>query len=338
MTETCVCADPNRSSICSALIAAGVLLFAACSLPAQDLKVQTDASVPGDTAGIDIAAPGSNGMTLQLEQAEQATLPPRAQQPASQPAETPPAQSTQPQSGQPQPAQQPGLPEAPKPAKSDESGKKDCKIIPCPTPFINWYMRFENGPQVKPMTPKEKAWLATKNLIDPFNLITILGTAGISVAADSHSAYGPGMPGFGRYVGVTFTEDMTGEFFNTFLIPSIMHQDPHYHRMPQAKYTRRVLHAITQVAWTQGDNGKGMLNYGNLVGFAIDDEIGNLYVPGRETNGAATAQRYAIGLATAPIDNFISEFLPDVAKHIHVQIVVVQRIINQIASKDSGGF
>ena len=342
MTETCARVDPpNRSSICrtgSALIAAGVLLFAACSLPAQDLKVQTDALVLDDTAGTDVAVYASNDVTLQLEQAEQATPPPPAQQPANQPANTPPAQSTQPQSTQPQPVQQPDLPEAPKPAKSDESGKKDCKIIPCPTPFINWYMRFENGPQVKPMTPKEKAWLATKNLIDPFNLITILGTAGISVAADSHSAYGPGMPGFGRYVGVTFTEDMTGEFFNTFLIPSIMHQDPHYHRMPQAKYPRRVFHAISQVAWTQGDDGKGMLNYGNLVGFAIDDEIGNLYVPGRETNGAATAQRYAIGLATAPIDNFISEFLPDVAKHIHVQIVVVQRIINQIASKDSGGF
>jgi hypothetical protein len=340
MTETCVCADPNRSSICragSALIAAGVLLFAACALPAQDLKVQTDVSALTDAAGSDIAAPGFHGMTGQLEQTVQSSPPPPAQQPTNTPS-TPSAQSTQPQSAQPQPVQQPGLPDAPKPAASNESGKKDCKIIPCPTPFINWYMRFENGPQVKPMTPKEKAWLATKNLIDPFNLITILGTAGISVAADPHSAYGPGMPGFGRYVGVTFTEDMTGEFFNTFLIPSIMHQDPHYHRMPQARYPRRVLHAITQVAWTQGDNGKGMLNYGNLVGFAIDDEIGNLYVPGRETNGAATAQRYAIGLATAPIDNFISEFLPDVAKHIHVQVVVVQRIINQIASKDSGGF
>jgi hypothetical protein len=334
MTETCVRVDQNRSSICivgSALIAAGVLLFAACSLPAQDLKVQTDAFASADAAESDAEAASPRGVIGQLERAEQSTQP----SPAQQPAETPPAQSTQ-QSAQPQPAQQPGLPDAPKP--SDESGKKDCKIIPCPTPFINWYMRFENGPQVKPMTPKEKAWLATKNLIDPFNLITILGTAGISVAADPHSAYGPGMPGFARYVGVTFTEDMTGEFFNTFLIPSIMHQDPHYHRMPQAKYPRRVLHAITQVAWTQGDDGKGMLNYGNLVGFAIDDEIGNLYIPGRETNGAATAQRYAIGLATAPIDNFVSEFLPDVAKHIHVQVVIVQRIINQIASKDSGGF
>ena len=336
MTEACVRLDPNRSSICragSALIASGVLLFAACSLPAQGLKVQTDVSALADAPISNFAVSSSNGMTGLSESSEQSSPP----SPAQQPANTPPAQSTQPQSAQPQPAQ-PRLPDAPKPATSDESGKKDCKIIPCPTPLINWYMRFENGPQVKPLTPKEKAWLATKNLIDPFNLITILGTAGISVAADSHSPYGPGMPGFGRYVGVTFTEDMTGEFFNTFLIPSIVHQDPHYHRVPQAKYPRRVLHAITQVAWTQGDNGKGMLNYGNLAGFAIDDEIGNLYVPGRETNGAATAQRYAIGLATAPIDNFITEFLPDVAKHIHVQVVVVQRIINQIASKDSGGF
>jgi hypothetical protein len=42
-------------------------------------------------------------------------------------------------------------------------------------------------------------------------------------------------------------------------------------------------------------------------------------------------------LATAPIGNFITEFLPDVAKHIHVQVVIVQRIINQVANKESNG-
>jgi len=89
------------------------------------------------------------------------------------------------------------------------------------------------------------------------------------------------------------------------------------------------------VAWTQGDNGRGMLNYSNLVGYAIEDEIANLYVPGRETNLPASAERYSTGLATAPIDNFVSEFLPDVARHIHVQIVVIQRIINQVAKTDA---
>ncbi len=80
-----------------------------------------------------------------------------------------------------------------------------------------------------------------------------------------------------------------------------------------------------------------MLNYANLAGFAIEDEIGNLYVPGRRTNASATAQRYVIGLATAPIDNVITEFLPDVARRIHVQVVVVQRIINHIANSNSTG-
>ena len=79
---------------------------------------------------------------------------------------------------------------------------------------------------------------------------------------------------------------MTGEFFGTFLIPSIVHQDPHYHRMPHATIKRRICHAVVQVVWTQGDNGKGMLNYANLVGYPIDDEIGNLYVPGREDQPA----------------------------------------------------
>jgi hypothetical protein len=202
-------------------------------------------------------------------------------------------------------------------------------------PMSYWYARFLNGPEVKALTPSEKFLLAGHNLLDPFNLLTIAGEGAIAVAANSHSGYGPGVPGWGRYVGVSFTQDMTGEFFGTFLIPSLVHQDPHYHRMPNATIRRRIFHCIAQIAWTQGDNGRGMINYADLGGFAIDDEIGNLYVPGQQTRGSATAERYAIGLATAPIDNFVTEFLPDVARHVHIQVVIIQRVINQVARTDN---
>jgi hypothetical protein len=282
-------------------------------------------------AAVDIAAADVDSILAAFQQ-------PATQQPATPQPSSPAAQDAGSKSQ---------LPEAPKPAgqnsrnnsgneTKDKDNKKDCLLGPCPTsPIINWYMRFENGPQVKPMTPLEKGWLATRNVIDPFNIVTILGISALSVAADSHSAYGPGFPGWGRYVGVSFTEDITGEFFGTFLICSLAHQDPHYHRMPKASYKKRVFHAIYQIAWTQGDNGKGMLNYSDLVGAGIDDEIANLYVPGRRTNASSTAQRYGIALATAPIDNFITEFLPDVARRIHIQVVVVQRIIDQVASDRS---
>ena len=198
-------------------------------------------------------------------------------------------------------------------------------------PMINWYARFLNGPQVKALTPLQKAHLAARNLVDPFNLLTIFGEAGISVAINSHSAYGPGFRGWAKYSGVSFTQDMTGEFFGTFLIPSIAHQDPHYHRMPGASIKRRAFHAVAQIVWTQGDNGRGMVNYADLVGFALDDAIDDLYVPGQQTNIHASAARYGTALATAPIDNFITEFLPDIASRIHVRIVLVQRIIDQVA-------
>jgi hypothetical protein len=207
---------------------------------------------------------------------------------------------------------------------------------PCKTTWTNRYDKFVNGPQDKPLTPKDKAWLAARNVADPFNNVTILGEAAISVGSDSHSVYGPGMAGYGRYVGVSYTQDLIGEFLGTFLIPSIAHQDPHYHRMPNAGIPRRIAHATLQVLWTQGDNGKGMVNYANVVGFAIDDGIANLYVPGRKTSLDATGSRYAIGLATAPIGNYITEFVPDVARHIHVQIVILQRIINQVARTEGG--
>jgi hypothetical protein len=228
---------------------------------------------------------------------------------------------------------------APRPAASGVNPQPGAQPAPCPQPLphIDWYARFTNGPQVKPMKPQEKAWLAVRNIADPFNAVTILGSSAIAVGSNSHSPYGPGMTGFGRYVGVSYTQDITGEFFGTFLIPSIARQDPHYHRMPDATVKRRIAHAIYQVVWTQGDNGKGMVNYADVLGFAIDDEIGNLYVPGQKTDLPASGERYGIGLAIAPTENFVTEFLPDVARRIHVHAVLIQWIINQVARTEGQG-
>jgi hypothetical protein len=41
-------------------------------------------------------------------------------------------------------------------------------------------------------------------------------------------------------------------------------------------------------------------------------------------------------MATAPIDNFVTEFVPDVARRIHVRVVLIQRIIDQVAKGGSG--
>jgi hypothetical protein len=199
------------------------------------------------------------------------------------------------------------------------------------------FQKFLNASGPHPMTAKDKAILAGKGVIDPFNLLTIGGLSAISIASDSHSAYGPGVGGWARLSGVSLTQDMTHEFFSTFLIPALAHQDPHYHRMPNASYTRRIAHCIYQVVWTQGDDGQGMFNYANVFGSALEEGISDAYVPYRETGWSAATARYGVGLATDPIGNFITEFVPDLARHVNVHVVFVQRIINQVAREEGGG-
>jgi hypothetical protein len=196
---------------------------------------------------------------------------------------------------------------------------------------IDWYDRFVTGPDVMRFSPEQKFRLAVTNIINPFNLGTIVAEAGISVAANSHTAYGPGFGGWAKLSGTSLTQDMTDQFFGTFLIPSITHTDPHYHRRPDLSMPRRIWHCLDQIVWQRDDNGGHTLDYSELVAPVFDIGVSNLYVPGLETHFSADAERYGVGLATAPIDNFITEFLPSIASHIHTHVVFVQRVINQVA-------
>lgn len=186
-------------------------------------------------------------------------------------------------------------------------------------------------------TARELARLAARGVSDPFNLLTIGGTSVISVASDSSSPYGPGVKGWAKLSGVTLTEDMTGEFFGTFLIPSLDHQDPHYHRLPNASLQRRIAHCIYQVFWTEGDTGKSMVNYSTLLGIPADEAIDITYVPYQRMGWGASAERVASAWYTAPIGNFVTEFVPDVARHINLHVVFIQSIINQVAIEEGAG-
>jgi hypothetical protein len=201
---------------------------------------------------------------------------------------------------------------------------------------LNPYARFLDTSMPIPMTPRQKGYLAFRDVIDPFNLITIVGSSAVTIAIDPETAFGPGFKGFGKLSGISLLQDVTGEFFGTFLIPSLTHEDPHYHRMPTARFPRRLLHAVSRTVIAQSDYGHTMPNYATLLTYPIGAELANLYVPGLQTNGPSTAKRIFTGYAFDPIGNVVTEFLPDVAKRIHIRIIFVQQILNQVAVTPSG--
>src|SRR5271154_2137014 len=205
---------------------------------------------------------------------------------------------------------------------------------PC-TELIYPYQRFLTSNVVIPMTWQQKGYLALHDLTDPANFGTILGISAITVGANSHTAYGPGLKGFGKIVGVSLLEDATGQFFGAFAIPAIAHQDPRYFRMPHARLTKRIVYSISRTVISRSDYGKSMPNYATLLNYPIGAELANLYVPGIQTNAASTVERVFTGYALDPSNNLLNEFLPDVASRVHIRIIFVQRILNNIASGNS---
>jgi hypothetical protein len=207
---------------------------------------------------------------------------------------------------------------------------------PC-TELIYPYQRFLTSNIVIPLTWQQKGYLALHDLTDPANFGTILGISAITIGADSHTAYGPGLKGFGKIVGVSLLQDATGQFFGAFAIPVIAHQDPRYFRMPHAPLARRIVYSISRTVISRSDTGKSMPNYATLLTYPISAEIDNFYVPGIHTDGASTATRILTGYGLDPVNNLLNEFLPDVASRVHVRIIFVQRILNNIASTNGTG-
>ena len=198
------------------------------------------------------------------------------------------------------------------------------------------YQRFLSTNIAIPLTPRQKGYLAIHYTTDPASLGTIIGISAINIAADSHSAYGPGMEGFGTLAGVSLLQNATAEFFGTFAVPSLVHQDPRYYRMPGKPLGKRLLYSATRSFISRSDTGKTIPNYGVFATYPIVAELGNLYVPGIESDGPSTAKRILSGYALDPVNNLVNEFLPDVAKHVHVRIIFFQQILNNIAASGSG--
>ena len=102
--------------------------------------------------------------------------------------------------------------------------------------------------------------------------------------------------------------------------------------MPDRSVPRRILNALSHTVIAQSDTGARMPNYATLLTYPIAAEISNLYVPGINGNGPSTVARILTGYAGDPADNLITEFLPDVARRIHIRVVFVQSILNQVSS------
>jgi hypothetical protein len=195
--------------------------------------------------------------------------------------------------------------------------------------------RIQGPEQGIPLGEGGKLRLALANFSDPLGIAATAADAGISTGtSDEKSAFGTGWPAFGRRFGMSMADTASGEFFSTFVVSTLFHQDPHYHRYPDAPTRKRIVYALSRVLISRSDSGKPMFNYAEFLGTAASSSFENSYHFERDTGPAATSQRIFVSIGSDAAWNLMTEFLPDMAKHINPRMIFLRRLAEKAAEQN----
>ena len=198
-----------------------------------------------------------------------------------------------------------------------------------------WRTQRIQGPeQDPPLGVSGKFRLAVANVSDPFAVITTALDSEMGNATGSGSKLPRGANGFGERFGISMAGQATSEFFSTFLISSIFHQDPHYHRQPDAAVGKRFAHALSYVVVTRSDSGKPMFNFAEFLGTASSSIVEGGLHPEWERNPGATSGRVFISIGSDAAWNLMTEFLPDVARHMNPRLMLLRRLADKAAAQN----
>lgn len=135
-------------------------------------------------------------------------------------------------------------------------------------------------------------------------------SAGIGQAEDYPEGYGHGGEGYGKRFGASMARNASSEFFGTFLLASMLRQDPRF--FPQAEPTLggSVKYALTRVVVTRNDDGNDVANWSGLLGPLMSEGLANAYWPEDERTAGKTFQRYGTDLAIRAGFNMFRNYWP----------------------------
>jgi hypothetical protein len=145
------------------------------------------------------------------------------------------------------------------------------------------------------------------------SLSTLVGSAaaaGIGQLEYSPHGYRQGAEGYGKRFGASMARNASSEFFGTFILASILHEDPRFFPQANPTFGGSAKYAVRRIFVTRNDNGNDVANWSGLLGPAMGEGLANAYWPEGERTAGDTLQRYGIDIATRAGFNFLRNYWP----------------------------
>jgi len=168
-----------------------------------------------------------------------------------------------------------------------------------------------------PLTTSDKFHVFLRDSYSPVNGVAAAFNAAISQAVQGRSGYGQGWNAYGSRFGAALADNESSGFFQSFLFPSLFHQDPRYFRMREGSVMHRGSYALTRIFVTHGDNGRHQFNYSEVMGGFAAAGVSAAYYPDDQRDAGDILMRAGLGILTDAGWNLLKEFGPDISRAFH---------------------
>jgi hypothetical protein len=166
-----------------------------------------------------------------------------------------------------------------------------------------------------PLTAHQKLNVWVQRSYSPANLLAAGVDAAVWQASDTdRHGFGQGWDAYGARYGAALATSESTQFFQKFLLPSILKEDPRYFRKSGGGFGARFGYAISRVLVGRTDSGHGRFNFSSVGGAFASAALSNTYLPDVNRDPGRTMASAGITLANTAGWNLLSEFGPDVWK------------------------
>jgi len=162
------------------------------------------------------------------------------------------------------------------------------------------------------LTPQQKFMLFVRRSYSPYTFIGAVFDT--TYTHFTHETYGSGMEGFGQRYGATLADGEARSLMQTYVLSSLFHQDPRYHRLGRGNAFYRAAYAASRVFVGRTDDGRNAFNWPEMMGSVASSGVSNLYYPDRERGWDHTFSRAIGGVVSDAGTEVIREFTPDMKK------------------------
>lgn len=175
------------------------------------------------------------------------------------------------------------------------------------------------GQQAPSLTSGDKVRLGLKDAVSPFAFFGWISSAAYSQAINSVPNYGQGWVPFAQRFGASAARASTEGVLSDSVFAPVFHEDPRYYRLgPGHSFVHRTLYSVSRVVITRADSGRATPNFSLVAGNAAGSILTNAYYPQANRNVKDTAQTFAGSIGGSALGFFVSEFLSDTLRVVHL--------------------